>query len=201
MINQTNQTALLNSMGHKRNKLQRKEGMLVSKKIVPTLKEDPPGEVLNEDATGYTILRSLPGYNIGDSLRKEDLTLCCSKEATAFAMNKLLPNDCAFILRSDGSFTYAIYQGRATADAPMLFRVDEQGSSKKVSVSKFCQLVKVAAVAVPVRRASRATRTTPLSRSLISNRGRMASRKNKTPLSSSMLPIKTSRDQECPSTE
>ena len=91
----------------------------------------------------YKILRSLPGYNIGDPLRKEDLILCYSKEATSFAMNRIRPGDCVFILRSDGSFTYALYEGHAKRDTSSLsFQVDN-GHFKRVSTSKFCKLVKV----------------------------------------------------------
>mmetsp|Transcript_16433 Transcript_16433/g.35529 ORF Transcript_16433/g.35529 Transcript_16433/m.35529 type:complete len:380 (-) Transcript_16433:131-1270(-) len=190
MINagQSNQTALLDSIvGHMKNKIYQEEGMLVSD-IGPQMKKDPPEEVLHQ---GYNILRSLQAYTVGDPLRKEDLVLCYCEEATAFAMKKLRPNDCAFILRSDGSFTYAIYQGHENGDASISFLVDEQGSNKRVPISKFCQLVKVPALIVPGRRSSRGTVRHTLSRSLISKRGSMASRKQKTTLSSSMLPIRT----------
>lgn len=47
----------------------------------------------------YNILRSLPGYMVGDAMRNGDKTLCGSKEAIAFAMANLQRNDCVFILR------------------------------------------------------------------------------------------------------
>ena len=107
----------------------------------------------------YKILRSLPGYNIGDPLRKEDLILCYSKEATSFAMNRIRPGDCVFILRSDGSFTYALYEGHAKRDTSSLsFQVDN-GHFKRVSTSKFCKLVKVPVLLGTKRRQRRASTT------------------------------------------
>lgn len=92
----------------------------------------------------YKILRSLPGYAVGDQLRKEDKVLCYCKDATSFAMDKLKPNDCAFVKRSDGSYSYALYEGRAKRDPSSLsFQIDNEGRFKRVSMSKFCKLVKV----------------------------------------------------------
>lgn len=91
----------------------------------------------------YKIIRSLPGYTIGDVLRAEEKILCYSKDATLFAMNKLRANDCAFLRRSDGSFTYSLYEGRVKGDDSSLsFRIDE-GHIKRIPISKFCTLVKV----------------------------------------------------------
>mmetsp|Transcript_13397 Transcript_13397/g.29096 ORF Transcript_13397/g.29096 Transcript_13397/m.29096 type:complete len:262 (+) Transcript_13397:107-892(+) len=94
----------------------------------------------------YNILRSLPGYTIGDPLRKQDKVLCYCKAATEYAMNKLRQGDCSFIMRSDGSFTYALYEGPVKGDPTTLsFRVDDQGQGhfKRVPMSKFYKLVKV----------------------------------------------------------
>ena len=93
----------------------------------------------------YKILRSLPTYNVGDQLRDDDSNLF-SKEATAYAKSKLRPNDCAFILRSDGNFSYAIYEGYAKEGrdkSAMSFMVDVRGHFKILSVRNFLTLVKI----------------------------------------------------------
>mmetsp|Transcript_12046 Transcript_12046/g.29423 ORF Transcript_12046/g.29423 Transcript_12046/m.29423 type:complete len:222 (-) Transcript_12046:117-782(-) len=98
----------------------------------------------NDIHHAYKVLRSLPKYRIGDRMRKEDMILCHSKEATAFAMKKLRPNDCAFVLRSDGSFTYALYQGHVEGNSSMVsFRVSDRGHWKLLPTKTFCDRVKV----------------------------------------------------------
>jgi len=99
-------------------------------------------------APTFTLLRSLPGYTIGDTLRNEDKILCYFKDdatstSTFDIMNNLRPNDCAFVLRSDGSFTYSIFDGHAYGDASMSFRVNERGNFKVIPVSHFASMVKV----------------------------------------------------------
>jgi len=99
-------------------------------------------------APTFTLLRSLPGYTIGDTLRSEDKVLCYFKDdatstSTFAIMNDLRPNDCAFVLRSDGSFTYSIFDGHAYGDASMSFRVNERGIFKAIPVSHFASMVKV----------------------------------------------------------
>mmetsp|Transcript_13724 Transcript_13724/g.24878 ORF Transcript_13724/g.24878 Transcript_13724/m.24878 type:complete len:410 (+) Transcript_13724:105-1334(+) len=99
-------------------------------------------------APTFTLLHSLPGYTIGDTLRSEDKILCYSKDdatstSTFAIMNNLRPNDCAFVLRSDGSFTYSIFDGHAYGDASMSFRVDERGNFKVIPVSHVASMVKV----------------------------------------------------------
>jgi len=92
----------------------------------------------------YKILRSLPNYRVGEPLSKSDMILVYSKEATAYAMNKLRPDDCAFILRSDGKFTYSIYEGHPRDDPNSLsFRVDRHGRFKVLPLKQFLSRVKV----------------------------------------------------------
>ena len=50
-------------------------------------------------ASPYKILHALPGYTLGDTLRQEDMMIVHSKEASAFARNRVMAGDCAFILR------------------------------------------------------------------------------------------------------
>merc|ERR1719253_173423 len=77
-------------------------------------------------------------------LEIECAILCHSKEATAFAMKKLRPNDCAFVLRSDGSFTYALYQGHVEGNSSMVsFQVSDRGRWKLLPTKTFCDMVKV----------------------------------------------------------
>ena len=52
-----------------------------------------------ESASPYKILHALHGYELGDTLRREDMMIVHSKEASAFAMNRVQIGDCAFILR------------------------------------------------------------------------------------------------------
>ena len=155
----------------------------------------------------FAILRSLPGYAIGDTLRNEDKILCCSKEATSLAMNNMLPNDCAFVLRSDGSYTYAIFNGHANGDGSMSFRVNERGHSKPIHASHFSTTVKVPML----RHREHTPRARGIvrhqhSRSLASVHDGTATRKdraptcqarkNRAPMSSSLPPIKISWEAE-----
>jgi len=97
----------------------------------------------------FKVLRTLPDYTVGSPLRPQDMIICHSKEATAFAMNKLRPNDCAFILRSDGSFSYALYEGYANGDPDALsFQVDERGHFKVLPRKQFLTRVKVPVIPV-----------------------------------------------------
>ena len=98
----------------------------------------------------FTTLRSLPGYNVGDPLRRADEVLF-TEEATASAMTTLRPDDCVFISRSNGSFTYALYGGPSERDpTAMSFQVSESGHFKIVySVQEFLNHVRVPAFSLP----------------------------------------------------
>lgn len=119
---------------------------LQAQKAYKILRNAPEEGEASSPRQAYNILRSLPGYTIGDPLRKQDKVLCYCKAATSYAMNKLRAGDCSFIMRSDGSFTYAIYEGPHKGDSStMSFQVDNhgQGHFKRIPVATFCKLVKV----------------------------------------------------------
>ena len=96
----------------------------------------------------YSIhLRTLPGYQVGDAIRVHDVNLC-SYEATSYAIDKLRPNDCAFVSRSDGSFTYALYRGLSGNNC-MSFSVSERGHFKVLSIQHVFKYVKVPVLTLP----------------------------------------------------
>ena len=88
----------------------------------------------------FTILKSLSGYKLGEPLRNEDLILC-SCESTLAAVKKIRPNDCGFILRSDGTYKYSLFDGWKT-DGGLQFEV-EQGKYKVVPVANIAEFVKI----------------------------------------------------------
>lgn len=114
-----------------------------SKALAPAFRVvDPPSPA---SSSPYRNLRSLPGYSLGDPLRPDDAALLCdSEEATVAVVNRLRPTDCAFVLRSDGAFTYALYEGPWSEDegrgasrepceaAALLFRLSDDGNFKVV---------------------------------------------------------------------
>lgn len=72
------------------------------------------------------------------------MILCHSHEGTAFAKNKLRVNDCAFILRSGGLFTYAKYEGHPENDPTLLsFQVSTGGHFKVIPAKQFLSRVKI----------------------------------------------------------
>jgi len=89
----------------------------------------------------YTILKSLNGYALGDGLRNEDSILCSCTESTLAAVKKIQPNDCGFILRSDGTYKYSLFDGYKR-DGSLQFQV-EQGKYKVVPVANIAEFVKI----------------------------------------------------------
>jgi len=88
----------------------------------------------------YTILKSLNGYALGDGLRNED-SILCSCETTLAAVKKIQPNDCGFILRSDGTYKYSSFDGWKD-DGSLQFQVDK-GKYKVVPVANIAEFVKI----------------------------------------------------------
>lgn len=80
----------------------------------------------------YKVIRSLPGYDVGSSLKHDDEILTSSIEGTAYAMSRMRFNDCAFVMRSGGKFTYALFEGKEEGrdGTNYSFRVDDRGSFK-----------------------------------------------------------------------
>ena len=96
------------------------------------------------DSGSYKILRTLPGYSVGNSLREEERILYYSKEATVYAVDKLRSGNYAFVKQSDGSFTYAIYDGHEKGDpSHMLFGVNDRGDSKRFRANATRMMVPV----------------------------------------------------------
>ena len=89
----------------------------------------------------YTILKSLSGYKLGEPLRNEDSILCSCTESTLAAVKKIQPNDCGFILRSDGTYKYALFEGWKR-DGSLQFQVD-QGKYKVVPVANIAEFIKI----------------------------------------------------------
>lgn len=95
----------------------------------------------------YKILRHVPGYFVGDPLRKADRILCLDLDLTAYALEKLRPGDAAFVGRSNGSFTYSVYHGLSkTNENELWFRVDDRGCFKTIQRNHFLIKVKVPAL-------------------------------------------------------
>jgi len=85
----------------------------------------------------------LSGYNVGDTNRKkEDMISNLTKEQTVEGVSKLHVDDCAWIRRSDGSWSYAIVKLRSDGDgyyggdenkgvpSSITFTVNVRGSTK-----------------------------------------------------------------------
>jgi len=89
----------------------------------------------------YTILKSLSGYKLGEPLRNEDSILCSCTESTLAAVKKIQPNDCGFILRSDGTYKYSLFDGWKD-DGSLQFKVD-QGKYKVVPVANIAEFIKI----------------------------------------------------------
>jgi len=78
----------------------------------------------------------LPGYSIGDKSRKEDMA-SLSREETIAAVSNLHVNDCAWIRRSDGTWSYAIVKARSDGDdVSIAFQVNPRGSTKQISIKQ-----------------------------------------------------------------
>ena len=88
----------------------------------------------------YTILKSLSGYKLGEPLRNED-SILCSCESTLAAVKKIQPNDCGFILRSNGTYKYSLFDGW-NDDGSLQFQVD-QGKYKVVPVANIAEFIKI----------------------------------------------------------
>eukprot|EP00581_Thalassiosira_minuscula_P004119 CAMPEP_0183741250 /NCGR_PEP_ID=MMETSP0737-20130205/61653_1 /TAXON_ID=385413 /ORGANISM="Thalassiosira miniscula, Strain CCMP1093" /LENGTH=904 /DNA_ID=CAMNT_0025976529 /DNA_START=1 /DNA_END=2715 /DNA_ORIENTATION=- len=70
----------------------------------------------------------LPGYSIGDVGRNEDMT-----KASTVAISKLHVSDCAWIRRSNRTWTYAIVKSRSDGDdLSITFQVNHTGSTKTI---------------------------------------------------------------------
>jgi len=75
----------------------------------------------------------LPDYSIGDMGCKVDMMDLTREEATK-AVSLLHINDCAFIHRSDGTWSYATVKSRAVGQFPSItFQVTSQGSIKVIA--------------------------------------------------------------------
>lgn len=84
------------------------------------------------------VSHSLPGYSVGDVLRAEDLdNLVDPNEQYVFKKNQ-----CAFVRRSDGAYTYAVCR-KTSGDGRVTFVVSTSGNVKKISSSKCRGLVKL----------------------------------------------------------
>lgn len=94
--------------------------------------------------------RGLLGYAVGDPLRPADVGLLChNRVSTASAMSRLRVGDGAFVSRSNGTFTYATYEGRLEERGePMhAFSLDPSGRFKKcLSHRAFMKWVKIPAL-------------------------------------------------------
>ena len=95
---------------------------------------------LDVSSQAYTILKSLNGYALGDGLRNED-SILCSCETTLAAVQKIQPNDCGFILRSDGIYKYALFDGYKE-DGALQYQV-EKGKYKVVPVAYIAEFIKI----------------------------------------------------------
>lgn len=80
----------------------------------------------------------LPNYSTGDSMcRKEDM-MSLSREEAVDAVSKLHVTDCAFILRSNGTWSYAILKARSDGDdLSLTFEVNSKGSTKKIAMHQW----------------------------------------------------------------
>jgi len=73
----------------------------------------------------------LPDYSLGDMGGKEDMMNLPREEAVK-AVSLLHINDCAFIRRSDGTWSYAIVKSRVDGQSPTItFQVKPRGSTKE----------------------------------------------------------------------
>jgi len=125
----------------------------------------------------YTILKSLSGYKLGEPLRNEDSILCSCTESTLAAVRKIKPNDCGFILRSDGTYKYSLFDGFKD-DGSLQFQVD-QGKYKVVPVTNIAEFVKI-----PMLQVSSSARRSSIR---LSTSGRVVS-KRRTSVSKKSLP-------------
>ena len=87
-------------------------------------------------------MKSLSGYKLGEPLRNEDSILCSCTESTLASVEKIQPNDCGFILRSDGTYKYALFDGWKGNSGSFQFQVD-QGKYKVVPVAHIAEFVKI----------------------------------------------------------
>ena len=131
---------------------------------------------LDVSTKAYTILKSLSGYKLGDGLRNED-SILCSCESTLAAVKKIQPNDCGFILRSDGTYKYALFEGYKE-DGSLQFKVEE-GKYKVVPVANIAEFVKI-----PMLQVSSSARRSSIR---LSTSGRVVS-KRRTSVSKKSLP-------------
>lgn len=95
----------------------------------------------------FEILKSLPGYSLGDTLRDGDAALCQHREATKLAWKECSEGQYVFIKRSGGALTYARCEGY-DADEPtsLSFAVDNKGHFKVVGESRWSKLIRVPAI-------------------------------------------------------
>lgn len=131
----------------------------------------------------YTILKSLSGYKPGEPLRNED-SILCSCESTLAAVEKIQPNDCGFILRSDGTYKYALFDGWKGTSGSLQFQV-EQGKYKVVPVANIADFVKI-----PMLPVSSSARRSSIR---LSTSGRVVSKRRTSVSKKSSLPTPTSR--------
>lgn len=90
------------------------------------------------------------GYSIGEPIRcPSHMIVEESAEEATRAVGSLQVHDCAFIKRSDGSYSYAILTERSfepSRGACMTFIVDEGGSTKMIRKKHWSRLVRVLSV-------------------------------------------------------
>jgi len=83
----------------------------------------------------------LPGYLVGDVGLSDDMM-----KAKAVAVSKLHVNDCAWIRRSDRTWSYAIVKSRSDGDdASITFQVNPRGSTKTIGTAQWAGHVRLSA--------------------------------------------------------
>ena len=134
----------------------------------------------------YTILKSLSGYKLGEPLRNED-SILCSCESTLAAVRKIRPNDCGFILRSDGTYKYSLFDGFKD-DGSLQFQV-EQGKYKVVPVANIAEFIKI-----PMLPVSSSARRSSIR---LSTSGRVVSKRRTSVSKKSSLPtVRQTKDKK-----
>lgn len=77
---------------------------------------------------------SMPNYKIGDIVLSRDIANQ-TREKSMVAASKLRVGDCAFIIRSKGSYTYAVVKSRSDLeDVSITFQVNSRGCTKTFKI-------------------------------------------------------------------
>ena len=102
------------------------------------------GKLIVRDSQSLYKPNRIPGYSLGSMAQKRDIA-DVSSEATVVAVHKLRVGDCAFVCRSDGTWSYALVKSRSDADndEAITFQVDTQGSIKICKILQFASHVRL----------------------------------------------------------